>query len=106
MTHFFKGAFVALALTGVTLTTGCMMHRDADNDRSDRNGQDRATAVVGVSVGFADIGFGYSDGYWDRGHHWHQWANDDERANYRNYQGNHYHDWNHDRDGDDGWHNS
>jgi hypothetical protein len=102
MAMFCKGAVIALALTGAALSSGCMMHREADNDRMDRHMSDRG--VVGVSVGFGDIGFAYSDGYWDNGHHWHQWANDGERQNYRSYQGNHYNDWNHDRDGDDGWH--
>jgi hypothetical protein len=64
--------------------------------------RDHGAAVVAVE--FGNIGFGYSDGYWDNGHQWHQWANDGERQSYRNYQGNHYDDWNHDRDGDDGWH--
>jgi DNA-binding transcriptional MerR regulator len=51
----------------------------------DRHVSERDTAVVGVSVGFADIGFGYNDGYWDNSHHWHTWANDGERTGYRTY---------------------
>ena len=105
MNIIYKSIVVSLALAGSTATSGCMMHRDADNDRMDRRVSDRDTAVVGVSVGFADIGFGYNDGYWDNSHHWHTWANDGERSSYRSYQGNHYYDWKHDRDADLGWHN-
>jgi hypothetical protein len=101
MTMILKGLTVALVLAGATATSGCVVHRDADNGRFDR-----PRDSVGVSVGFADIGFGYNDGYWDNSHRWHQWSNDGERASYRNYQGNHYYDWNHDRDADAGWHNS
>ena len=101
MTLFIKSLTIALMLTGATATSGCVVQRDADNGRFDRRVSERDS--LGVSVGFADIGFGYSDGYWDNEHRWHQWRNNGERASYRNYQGNHYNDWNHDRDADEGW---
>lgn len=96
-----KPAAVALVLAGATLTSGCMTR---DNDRhgySDHHRHDRDNAQV--SVDFGSIAYGYSDGYWDNTHRWHQWPNGNERDNYRNYRGSHYNDWNHDRDGDDGW---
>jgi len=99
MTMLYKSVVIALALTGAVTTSGCMVHRDADLG-------EREDAAIGVSVGFGEIGFGYSDGYWDNAHRWHRWSNDGERQSYRNYQGNRYYDWNHDRDGDDGWRNN
>lgn len=59
---------------------------------------------VGVSFNLGDVAFGYQDGYWDRGRHWHNWRNDDEMRSYRNSSGNKYYDWKHDRDPDNGWH--
>src|SRR5450631_1350264 len=76
-----KIVVVALALAGAAATSGCVMHREADSDRTDRHMSER-DASVGVSVGFANIGFGYNDGYWDNTRHWHHWANDGERASY------------------------
>jgi len=104
MPKFLKGAAIVLAVSAAALTSACMTNRDANNDRMSREMSDRDHGAAVVAVEFGNIGFGYSDGYWDNGHQWHQWANDGERQSYRNYQGNHYDDWNHDRDGDDGWH--
>jgi hypothetical protein len=59
--------------------------------------------TVGVSFDIGNIAFGYQDGYWDRGRHWHNWQNQDEVRYYRNSSGNQYHDWNHARDSDNGW---
>jgi hypothetical protein len=60
---------------------------------------------IGVGVGFGDIAYGYQDGYWDWGRHWHNWRNDQEMNDYRNYRGNHHNDYRHDRDHDMGWRN-
>ncbi len=38
---------------------------------------DNVTVAVGPAGGVA---FGYSDGYWDRGHQWHAWRNADEAS--------------------------
>ena len=105
MNVIYKSIVVSLALAGATATSGCVMRGEADNDRMDRHVSERDSAVVGVTVGFADIGYGYNDGFWDNSHRWHTWANDGQRTGYRTYQGNHYYDWNHDRDPDQGWHN-
>ena len=48
---------------------------------------------VGVGVGLPDVAFGYQDGYWDTGHHWHNWQNDQQMRDYRNSPKNHYNDW-------------
>lgn len=73
-----------------------------------------ALAVTGAAVGVAhadsitfnagDVAIGYSDGYWDRGHVWHNWARDEDRAAYRGAKNAEFHEWKHDRDKDMGWH--
>jgi hypothetical protein len=63
-----------------------------------------SVAGVGVGVGFGNVAYGYQDGYWDRGHRWNNWQNDEEMRTYRSASNNHYNDWKHDRDSDLGWH--
>jgi hypothetical protein len=59
---------------------------------------------VSVAVGPAGgIAFGYSDGYWDRGHAWHPWRNAEEAAAWRAENRAHYFEWRHDRDPGMGW---
>jgi hypothetical protein len=53
---------------------------------------------VGIGVGIGNIALGYQDGYWDTGHHWHRWANQQQMRDYRNRAGNHFHNYSHDRD--------
>ena len=50
------------------------------------------------------VAFGYSDGYWDRGHHWHKWRDEREAREWRRANQEHYYEWKHDRDRDHGWH--
>jgi hypothetical protein len=57
-----------------------------------------------VRFNVGDVAIGYSDGYWDRGHHWHGWRNDHDREAYRADKHAEYHEWKHDRDKDMGWH--
>jgi hypothetical protein len=78
---------------------------DWNHDRDRDMGWHEMAGAPGVGVVFDvnEVAFGYQDGYWDRGHRWHDWRNG-EMAHYRNAPGNQYHDWNHDRDGDHGWH--
>ena len=59
--------------------------------------------TVGVSFDIGDIAFGYQDGYWDRGRHWHTWQNQDEMRFYQNSSGNRYYNYNHDHDSNNGW---
>jgi hypothetical protein len=71
-----------------------------------------ATSFVGASKAYADsvrfevgnVAIGYSDGYWDREHHWHGWEKAEHRDAYRAARNAEYHDWQHDRDKDMGWH--
>lgn len=69
-----------------------------------RHDRDRDGGWHGLAINVGDVAFGYQDGYWDRGHQWHQWRNDQEMRDYRNAHGNQYNDYRHDRDHDQGWH--
>jgi hypothetical protein len=51
-------------------------------------------ATVGFNIG--DVSIGYSDGYWDQGHHWHRWAHRGDAAAYRSAHSDGYHEWRHD----------
>lgn len=102
MAIIFKTAAVALAIAGATLTAGCMTRDNDHYGYSDHHRRDRDNAQV--SVDFGNIGYGYSDGYWDNEHQWHQWSSNADRDNYSHHHGSRYYDWNHDRDGNDGWH--
>lgn len=73
-------------------------YRDWNHDRGGSDGWARDG-----NLGFDNIAFGYRDGYWDNGHRWHRWSNDQAYRNYRSHYSNNYRDRNHDRDGNDGW---
>jgi len=63
-----------------------------------------AAQSVGVEVNpGGGIAFGYTDGYWDQGHHWHAWRNANEAAQWREEHRDHYYAYKHDRDHDEGW---
>jgi hypothetical protein len=82
-----SGAAIVLGLAGASLATAGTAH----------------AAILGISLDFGNVAFGYQDGYWDRAHRWHHWRHDEMRR-YRLVSGNHYNDWRHDRDRDHGWH--
>jgi hypothetical protein len=65
----------------------------------------RAIAADNVTVGIGNggIAFGYSDGYWDRGHKWHNWENREAAERFRSENREHYYERTHDRDRDEGW---
>jgi hypothetical protein len=89
--HVIKGALVVLALAGAPMIASAP-----------------ASAAVDFSVSLGNAAFGYSDGYWDRDHHWHAWRNKAEAQYFRNHYGEHYTNvrHNHDRkDRDQGWRN-
>ncbi len=72
-------AAAAIAIAGATLTMSVP-----------------ASAAVGVSFDFGNVALGYSDGYYDRDHHWHRWAH---RADMQRWQHDHadsWHGWRHD----------
>jgi hypothetical protein len=58
-----------------------------------------------VSVNPA-IAFGYSDGYWDRSHQWHQWRDRQQAEAWQRQNAAHYYDRRHDQDRDTGWRDS
>lgn len=80
-------AFVALVLLGSSLGTALP-----------------AAAEVNISVDPGSIAFGYSDGYWDRDHHWHAWRNRNDAEWYRSHDAQHYVDRRHDQEREQGWH--
>jgi hypothetical protein len=51
-------------------------------------------ARVGFNIG--NVSLGFSDGYWDNGHHWHRWAHRDDAARFRAAHAEMYHEWRHD----------
>jgi hypothetical protein len=61
---------------------------------------------VSVGIGGGGIAFGYNDGYWDRGHSWHEWKNHDEADHFRAENRDHYFDRKHDAEKDQGWRDS
>jgi len=89
MRNSMKAALLALALAAGAAGTGTAM---ADS------------VTVGVSPG--GFAFGYSDGYWDTGHHWHAWRDAREEAEFHHRYADHFYDWKHDRDHDEGWRDS
>jgi hypothetical protein len=61
-----------------------------------------AGARTGVTIDFGNVGIGYRDGYYDRGHHYHRWARRDADSYRAKYHDN-YRDMTHDRDHDRSW---
>jgi hypothetical protein len=88
-----NGVIIVLGLAGASLAIA----------PASAQGIGVSVAGIGVGVGFGNVAYGYQDGYWDHGHHWNNWQNDEEMRNYRSASNNHYNDWKHDRDSDMGW---
>ncbi|HEX3483853.1 MAG TPA: hypothetical protein VHT51_02265 [Micropepsaceae bacterium] len=91
MKYIVQGAIVALALSATPLIASAP-----------------AAAATDFSITLGNAAFGYSDGYWDRDHHWHAWRNRDEARYFREHMADHYYNMrhNHDRkDRDEGWRN-
>ena len=82
------GAVAALALAGATVAVTAPAE---------------ARVTFGVSIDAGDVMFAYRDGYWDRRHRWHAWADADDWRWYQLHHREHYYDWAHDRDPDMGW---
>ena len=59
---------------------------------------------VAVTFDPNGVAFAYTDGYWDRDHHWHAWHAPTDRRAYMKDHHDHYYAWKHDRDKDMGWH--
>ena len=88
---------MSILLAGVALA---MTAGAANADNFDHN-RDRGHTTVAVDLG--GIAFGFNDGYWDNGHHWHHWRNRHEMRRYRGHNHDGWHDYNHDRDSNQGW---
>jgi hypothetical protein len=65
-----------------------------------------AKAAVAVTFDAGSVAFGYTDGYWDRDHHWHRWHNAHEREDWRAANADHYMAQRHTHDADKGWHDN
>ena len=61
-----------------------------------------ASARSAVTVDFGNVGIGYRDGYYDRGHQYHRWARHDADAYRVQYRQN-YRDTYHYRDRNRSW---
>ena len=89
MKHLIQGALISLALAGSPIVAAAP-----------------AFAAVDFSISLGNAAFGYSDGYWDRDHHWHAWRNAEEQRYFRDHYREHYAGNRHDRDRNDrdqGW---
>ena len=64
-----------------------------------------AHAAVSVQFNSGSVAFGYSDGYWDRDHHWHRWPNRAARNDWRTHNHEHYYSHAHTHDRGAGWRN-
>ena len=72
-------AAAAIAIAGATLTMSVP-----------------ASAAVGVSFDFGNVALGYSDGYYDRDHHWHRWAHRADMERWHHDHADSWHGWRHD----------
>jgi hypothetical protein len=52
-----------------------------------------SAATIGFNIG--DVAIGYSDGYYDHGHHFHRWAHHDDMVAWQHDHGSDYHEWRH-----------
>jgi hypothetical protein len=89
MKHIMSGALMALALATAPIIASAP-----------------AQAAVDFSISVGNAAFGYSDGYWDRDHHWHGWRNRAEARYFRDHFRDHYYAFRHDRNRRDrnmGW---
>ncbi len=66
------------------------------------NGNQHRPGGSSLSIDIGNVAFGFNDGYWDTGHHWHTWRNNAERTNYSTHGAN-FHSYNHTRDHNNGW---
>jgi hypothetical protein len=62
-----------------------------------------AHAAVAIQFDSGNVAFGYSDGYWDRAHHWHRWPNTAARNDWHAHNHAHYYTHNHTHDRGAGW---
>lgn len=90
MKHIINGALIALALAAAPMAVAPA----------------QARAAVDFSVSLGNAAFGFSDGYWDRDHHWHAYRSRAEGRYFRDHFKDHYIASRHNRDRKDrnmGW---
>lgn len=54
-----------------------------------------ANAAVTVGFDIGNVAIGYSDGYYDGGHHWHRWRHHSDQVRFRQAHADMYHQWRH-----------
>ncbi len=54
-----------------------------------------ASAAVSVGFDFGNVAIGYSDGYYDNGHHWHAWRHHADMQQWQREHADAYHGWRH-----------
>ena len=54
-----------------------------------------AHAAVGIHFDVGNVAIGYSDGYYDRDHHWHRWAHRADMEGWRHDHESDWHNWRH-----------
>jgi hypothetical protein len=92
-----------LAASAFVVSAGAAAAEPTHLSNHNMRGHDgRNRGAAAITIGFDDVAFGYSDGYWDTGHRWHGWSNNAAYQNYRDH-GKNYHGWNHNRDSNHGW---
>ena len=55
-----------------------------------------AHATVGIQFNIGNVAIGYTDGYYDRDHHWHRWAHNGDMERWRHDHESDWHAWRHD----------
>jgi hypothetical protein len=55
-----------------------------------------AQAAIHLGFDFGNVAIGYSDGYYDHSHHWHNWRRHDDMLAWRRDHFRDYHEWRHD----------
>ena len=55
-----------------------------------------AHAAVGIRFDIGNVAIGYTDGYYDRDHHWHHWQHRADMERWRHDHDSDYHAWRHD----------
>ncbi|HLI19885.1 MAG TPA: hypothetical protein VKV32_02130 [Stellaceae bacterium] len=60
-------------------------------------------ADVSVNFDAGNVAFGFTDGYWDRDHHWHRWPNASARNDWRAHNKAHYYSHAHTHYKSAGW---
>jgi hypothetical protein len=52
--------------------------------------------AAGIGFNIGNVSLGFSDGYYDNGHHFHRWARHDDMVAWQHAHGDHYNGWRHD----------